>query len=140
VESQTTPSGPIYREQTLFQTPEDPEGWVEIQVVPEYMSEESKKSGYSIYAYHVTVANHGRVKVQLKSRYWLITDGKGTKREVVGDGVIGVQPWIEPGHSFSYSSFSPLPTPTGNMRGSYQFMTEAGTQFKAKIPVFFLRQ
>ena len=131
---------PKYSERSPYQIPESPtEGWVEIVVEPEYLIAESQQSGQSIFAYHVTVSNQGPIPVQLLSRYWLITDGAGAKREVMGDGVVGAQPWIEPGQSYEYSSFSPLPTPTGNMRGSYEFRSREGSRFKAKIPLFFLR-
>jgi ApaG protein len=34
------------------------------------------------------------------SRHWLITDGNGRVREVMGEGVVGEQPWLRPGEGF----------------------------------------
>jgi ApaG protein len=58
---------------------------------------------------------------------------------VSGPGVVGHQPKIRPGESFEYESFCPLPTPTGNMRGTYQMIDEAGKEIDIRIPLFFLR-
>ena len=73
------------------------------------------------------------------TRHWIIVDGQRRVQEVKGDGVVGQQPILKPGESFEYSSFCPLPTPTGNMRGSFQMEEESGDSFDIEVPVFFLR-
>jgi ApaG protein len=45
---------------------------------------------------------------------------------------------IDPGESYEYNSGTPLPTPSGIMRGSYQMETAAGERFDALIPAFSL--
>ena len=113
---------------------------VEVEVIPEYLPEESAPDDNQfIFSYHVTITNQSESIVQLLSRHWIITDGKGAVREVKGDGVVGEQPELAPGEKHSYSSFCPLPTPTGNMRGSFQMTNQAGAKFDVKIPLFFLR-
>ena len=113
---------------------------VSVSVVPEYLPERSSADQmFFSYAYHVTVRNLSNVPVQLLSRTWIITDGSGYVETVEGDGVVGEQPWIEPGQSFEYSSGCPLRTATGNMRGWYHFQTARGDNFNARIPLFFLR-
>ena len=77
--------------------------------------------------------------MQLMSRHWVITDGHGEVHEVEGPGVVGKQPQLAPGESFEYSSYCPLPTPTGNMRGKYWMVNAQGDRFPVNIPVFFLR-
>lgn len=113
---------------------------VTVAVVPEYLPERSSPDQmFFSYAYHVTVRNLSNIAVQLLSRTWIITDGSGYVETVEGDGVVGEQPWIEPGQTFEYSSGCPLRTPTGNMRGWYHFQTTSGEDFSARIPLFFLR-
>lgn len=113
---------------------------VEIDVVPEYLPDESSvESSRYVFAYHITITNHGEFDVQLMSRHWIITDGLGVVHEVRGPGVIGEQPQLKPGQSHRYSSFCPLTTPTGNMRGTFQMVDGAGGKFDARIPLFFLR-
>jgi ApaG protein len=82
--------------------------------------------------------NHTMV-FQLISSHWIITDGAGIVHEVKGPGVIGEQPQLKPGEKFEYSSFCPLKTPTGNMRGTFQMVNHLGAQFDVKVPLFFLR-
>jgi ApaG protein len=113
---------------------------IEVEVKPEYLPAESAPEvPRFVFAYHITITNRGETEVQLMSRHWIITDGKGVVHEVQGPGVVGEQPKLKPGEFHKYSSFCPLPTPTGNMRGSFQMVNHLGAQFDVKIPLFFLR-
>jgi ApaG protein len=113
---------------------------IQVDVHPEFLAERSKpEAGYYFFAYRITVINRGELPVQLLSRHWIIVDGNGRTEEVKGLGVVGEQPKIAPGASYEYSSFCPLPTPTGNMRGTYQMAYDGGEQFNVVIPLFFLR-
>jgi ApaG protein len=111
---------------------------VDCSLVPERTFPEKS---YYFFAYQITLKNLGQTPVQLLSRHWTITDGNGHVEEVKGEGVIGEQPKLAPGESYQYTSFSPLPTPTGNMRGTYQMqpLEGEGKMFDVKIPLFFLR-
>ncbi len=44
---------------------------------------------------------------------------------VEGQGVVGAQPILEPGESFTYQSVCPLETPRGRMKGSYEMYSRA---------------
>ena len=91
-----------------------------------------------LWSYTVTIENKGAESVQLLSRYWHITDGKGRVQEARGPGVVGAQPVIAPGQMFQYTSGCPLPTASGYMSGRYQMRTESGEAFEAEIPAFLL--
>ena len=54
-------------------------------------------------------------------------------------GVIGQQPRILPGASYTYSSGSVLETQAGTMEGSYQMQTDSGDNFDVIIPAFLLK-
>ncbi len=113
---------------------------VDIKVIPQYVEEKSiPRDGYYFFSYHVKITNNNMFNIKLMNRKWIINDGNGSKEEVEGEGVIGKQPVILPGHSFSYMSFCPLSTPTGNMRGHYQFEKHTGGNFIARVPLFFFR-
>lgn len=113
---------------------------IRIEVEPAYVPEQSRPTeSYFFFSYRVRITNEGEAPAQLISRHWIITDGNGVIHEVKGPGVVGQQPTLEPGKTFEYSSFCPLPTPTGNMRGTYQMLDENRSEFEAKIPLFFLR-
>ena len=72
------------------------------------------------------------------SRHWMITDALGRQQEVRGAGVVGEQPVLAPGASFSYSSGTPLQTPSGFMRGTYAMRADDGREFDIEIPAFSL--
>ena len=91
-----------------------------------------------VWAYHVTIHNKGVETVQIKSRYWRITDSLGRTQEVRGDGVVGEQPVIRPGESYEYTSGTPLSTPSGIMEGNYYMETHDGRSLEIEIPAFSL--
>ena len=93
---------------------------------------------YFVWAYRITIENHGDETVQLLTRHWQITDSQGRLQEVRGDGVVGEQPVLEPGGHFTYSSGTPLSTASGFMRGSYGMQTQAGENFDIEVPAFSL--
>lgn len=114
---------------------------IRVQVVPAYVQDQSdpRESRY-FFSYTVEIHNGGHNTIQLISRHWIITDGTGRTEEVQGPGVVGQQPTLEPGDSFQYSSFCPLPTPTGSMEGSYLMMSSRGERFEVQIPRFILAE
>lgn len=91
-----------------------------------------------LFSYTVQIANEGPLPAQLLARHWIILDATGHQEEVVGDGVIGQQPRLEPGQQFEYTSFCILQTPHGSMQGSYQMVRDDGARFSAAIAPFAL--
>jgi ApaG protein len=89
-----------------------------------------------LFSYTVRIENEGDRPVQLVARHWIITDATGGKEEVVGDGVVGHQPRLEPGQHFEYTSFCVLGTPHGSMKGSYRMLRDDGSTFEARIAAF----
>jgi len=113
---------------------------VRVLVKPEYVPTQSTPQTQRwLFAYHVTVENHGRVAVQLMNRHWVITNGDGEVDEVRGPGVIGQQPLLQPGECFEYTSGCPLDTPVGTMHGEYEMLLpDTGERFEARIAPFRL--
>ncbi len=112
---------------------------VSINVESEYLKEHSEpRTNRHVFAYTVTISNHGLENVQLLSRHWLITDGKNKVQEVKGEGVIGEQPKLAPGESYKYTSGAMIATPVGTMHGSYQMLAADGEKFEAPIAAFRL--
>jgi len=92
-----------------------------------------------VFEYTVRITNPSAETVQLISRHWIITDALDHVEEVQGPGVVGEQPVLAPGESFKYSSWCPLKTATGMMRGTYQMVQVAGGQFDIEIAPFALK-
>jgi ApaG protein len=112
---------------------------VAVRVSVSYLPEQSEpERGRWFWAYHIRIENASDRVVQLLTRHWIITDGRGARHTVEGEGVVGEQPVIAPGASFDYVSGCPLTTPTGSMQGSYLMVDEAGMAFHVAIPKFGL--
>lgn len=112
---------------------------IEVLVTPRYLPQRSKPREQSYaFSYTIVISNRSNSTVQLLTRHWHVTDENGQRREVVGDGVVGEQPVLEPGQSFEYTSGIPLPTPSGMMFGTYGMRTDSGETFDIEIPAFSL--
>ncbi len=91
------------------------------------------------FSYEITIMNLSSFRVQLLSREWFIRDLLDGEHHVAGDGVIGLQPIIEPGESFMYSSWTPLSSTIGSMDGNYLFINlDNQKEFKVEVPRFEL--
>lgn len=112
---------------------------IEVSVETSFLEKDSDPNEqYFVWAYRITITNHSDESVQLLTRHWQITDAMGRMQEVRGEGVIGEQPIIAPGASFTYSSGTPLGTASGFMRGSFQMLGPYGDKFDIEIPAFSL--
>ena len=112
---------------------------ITVTVKPFFLEDQSSpEEAHFVWAYHVKIENHGSETVQLRMRYWRITDSLGRVQEVRGAGVVGEQPILKPGESFEYTSGTPLPTPSGIMVGTYQMENETGERFDIAVPAFSL--
>jgi len=112
---------------------------IRVSVEPAYLEDQSDpEAQHFVWSYTVRIDNISTDPVCLRSRHWQITDESGRTEEVIGDGVVGEQPVIEPGEGFEYTSGAPLSTPSGVMVGSYQMETPTGDSFDVAIPAFSL--
>ncbi|SER59027.1 ApaG protein [Sphingobium sp. YR768] len=112
---------------------------ITIHVAVTFLPEQSEPDrGRWFWAYHIRIENQGDHPVQLLTRHWIITDGRGSQHSVDGDGVVGEQPVVQPGKSYDYVSGCPLGTPTGSMKGSYRMIGIDGDTFEVAIPHFAL--
>ncbi|HET6220660.1 MAG TPA: Co2+/Mg2+ efflux protein ApaG [Dongiaceae bacterium] len=112
---------------------------ITVTVKPFYLEDQSSPAdSHYVWAYHVRIENGSGETVQLRNRYWRITDSLGRIQEVRGAGVVGEQPVLKPGDSFEYTSGTPLPTPSGFMVGTYQMESGTGERFEVAVPAFSL--
>ena len=112
---------------------------IRVRVRPEYLEAQSAPDeGRYFWSYTVEILNEGSETVQLRSRYWRITDANGRIEEVRGPGVVGKTPVLGPGETFEYTSGCPLKTSSGIMVGSYQMTKTDGALIEIAIPAFSL--
>jgi ApaG protein len=113
---------------------------IRVEVLSRHSPENSRPNQDEwVFQYTVRITNQGSETVQLLSRHWIITDAFEHTEEVQGPGVVGEQPVLAPTESFKYSSWCPLKTPTGTMRGTYQMARSDGGMFDIEIAPFALR-
>jgi ApaG protein len=112
---------------------------VEISVTTQYLPAQSAPDNQQyVFAYTITIRNTGEVPVQLLNRAWQITDANHKITRVAGDGVVGQQPLIAAGETYSYTSGTVLATPIGSMQGHYGMVDQDGELFQVDIPSFRL--
>jgi ApaG protein len=124
---------------SLFPYAAETRGFI-VRVSVNFLPEQSEiEKGRWFWAYHIRIENAGDMAAQLLSRRWIISDARGAKNLVEGEGVVGDQPVIKPGGSYDYVSGCPLTTPSGEMVGSYTMIGEDGSRFEIAVPRFDLK-
>jgi ApaG protein len=113
---------------------------IRVLVDPSFVPDQSDPAERRyLFNYRIRVANEGDRAVQLIGRHWIIVDAHGRREEVTGQGVVGRQPALQPGQSFTYESFCPLPTHWGTMEGTYQLRDlGTGELFDVEVKRFHL--
>jgi ApaG protein len=112
---------------------------IRITVATRYLENESEpQQNKYLFAYEITISNEGDMQAQLLSRHWIIQDALNSVDEVRGEGVVGKTPTLDPGNSFTYTSYCPLRTEWGIMKGTYSMVRPNGEEFDAVIAPFAL--
>lgn len=107
---------------------------VETYYQPEYSNPVNSEF---MFAYSITILNSNAFAVKLLRRHWHIYDSNGSIREVEGEGVVGMQPQINPGESYQYTSGCNLRSEIGKMYGTYLMENiNSKKEFKVIIPAF----
>jgi len=97
------------------------------------------ENGVFLFSYDIEIENKNAFPIRLLSRHWYIWDSSTQRREVEGEGVIGLQPVIEAGKTYAYKSSCDFTTDTGKMYGHYTMKNlNSGADFQATIPSFML--
>ncbi len=112
---------------------------IKVSVTPYFLEDQSAPDeNHYVWAYQISIENLGGETVQLRNRFWRITNAIGQSEEVEGPGVVGEQPVLKPGESFEYTSGAPLNTASGIMVGTYEMEGAGGRMFDVAIPAFSL--
>jgi ApaG protein len=111
---------------------------IQVTVETYYQSDYSNPlQGEYTFAYRIHIENHNAFAVKLHRRHWYIFDSNGEYREVEGEGVVGVQPTIQPGESYQYVSGCNLRSEMGKMYGTYEMENLHSKKFfQVQIPSF----
>eukprot|EP00632_Arachnochrysis_sp_CCMP2950_P014377 CAMPEP_0185703062 /NCGR_PEP_ID=MMETSP1164-20130828/13543_1 /TAXON_ID=1104430 /ORGANISM="Chrysoreinhardia sp, Strain CCMP2950" /LENGTH=246 /DNA_ID=CAMNT_0028370329 /DNA_START=86 /DNA_END=826 /DNA_ORIENTATION=- len=113
---------------------------VRVQATSQYLGVNATTKA-RVFAYRVRIANVASASVvQLRSRHWVIADADGGSVVVPkgSPGVVGQTPRLAVGHHFEYVSGTELHAPRGSIRGSFEFVDDAGGVFEADVLPFDL--
>ena len=112
---------------------------IHVTVETNYVQDQSDPDNARyVFAYRITIKNKGSTPARLLRRRWLITDANNKIQEIQGDGVVGEQPRLQPGETFTYTSAAMIETPFGYMQGNYYLIADDGIEFDTEIPPFGL--
>ncbi len=113
------------------------------QYIPQQSDPENKRY---VFSYTISIRNDSPKPCQLLSRHWVIQDANHKVEEVYGEGVIGDQPIIKSGETYTYTSGAILETEIGTMEGRYFMVRTLKTddqkprveEFEIAVPKFLL--
>lgn len=113
---------------------------IRVSVETTYQAEfSSPHQHHYVFTYKVKIENNSSHTIQLMRRRWEIVDAGDNTKFVEGDGVVGLQPILEPGAFHEYVSGCNLKSGLGKMRGVY-IMEKLfdGKLVEVRIPEFQL--
>jgi ApaG protein len=113
---------------------------IKITVVSQFRPELSGLEVDAFYFdYQISIENFNSFSVQLLRRDWFIYDSLNSPKYVSGEGVVGQQPVLEAGETYTYSSGCDLRSEIGFMTGHYTFVNkQTNVEFPVLIPRFDL--
>ncbi|MEI7958649.1 MAG: ApaG domain [Verrucomicrobiota bacterium] len=90
------------------------------------------------FAYYLTIENDSEETLTIKGRKWVVTDDKGHRIVVEGDGVVGKTPCLKPGERFSYHSYHVIASDSV-AEGAFFAVNKAGEAVVTRIPRFEMK-
>lgn len=91
-----------------------------------------------VFVYFLTIENRSTHIVKLLGRKWIIEGEDGDKIVVEGDKIVGEEPELAPGESFSYNSFH-IGACNATAWGSFHGIDEDHRHIHCLIPRFEMR-
>ncbi|WP_127714596.1 ApaG domain [Halobacteriovorax sp. HLS] len=114
---------------------------IELRVTPMFLSEFSapEQREYA-FVYKVELQNNYDDDIQLLSKQIIIRDGNKEQYTLEFEDVNDEQACIPAGEMYDYTTYCPLETPTGSLRGSMTVMSLSSNEvFEVNIPLVFFR-
>jgi ApaG protein len=90
------------------------------------------------FAYYLTIENRSEETVTIRGRKWVVTDARGHRVVIEGDGVVGKTPRLAPGERFSYHSYHVIATDSV-AEGAFFAVNETGEPVATLIPRFEMK-
>lgn len=87
------------------------------------------------FIYFITIENLSDSTITLKGRRWILKEIGGHQQVIEGEGIVGKEPTLAPGESFSYNSYH-MTHCNCNARGSFHGVDSEGRSIHCRIPEF----
>lgn len=87
------------------------------------------------FGYYITIRNNSHRIVTILGRKWIVTNAKGHKLMVEGNGVMGQFPRLTPGDQFHYNNYHLIDSDS-SAEGLYLGKDEEGQSIMVRIPAF----
>lgn len=88
-----------------------------------------------VFAYFITIYNHSQSTITLNGRRWIIQYENDHQNIIDGDGIVGKEPTLASGESFSYNSYHATPC-NCFAYGSFHGIDSFGSLIHVRIPKF----
>lgn len=120
--------------------PADPTPKAQAELTAVFMDDESSPAvGRFLWAYTVRVKNMGSDPLTLIGRCWEL-QGKDRPVEIyAGQGLVGQTPRLDPGTTYEYLSWAPLPVASGWIRGHIVALDSTGQPLRIPVAEVLLR-
>ena len=89
------------------------------------------------FIYFITIHNGTEHTINLLGRKWVIAPGDGTRKVIEGEGIVGENPVLSPGESFSYNSYH-VSGGNASVQGSFHGIDETGRAIHVILPPFVM--
>jgi len=90
------------------------------------------------FIYFITITNLSDLKVTLRGRRWVLREADGHQQVIEGEGIVGKEPILAPGESFSYNSYHVTHCDC-TAKGSFHGVDSDGCAIHCRIPEFEMK-
>lgn len=90
------------------------------------------------FIYFITITNLSDVKITLRGRRWVLLEADGHQQVIEGEGIVGKEPTLNPGESFSYNSYH-MTHCDCLAKGSFHGVDSDGRAIHCRIPEFAMK-
>jgi ApaG protein len=85
------------------------------------------------FIYFITITNFSDTTVTIRGRRWVLRDEDGHSHVIEGEGIVGKEPTLAPGETFTYNSYH-MTHCASIATGSFHGIDRSGYPFHLRIP------
>lgn len=90
------------------------------------------------FIYFISIDNMSDRKITLRGRRWVLDEADGHQQVIEGEGIVGKEPTLAPGETFSYNSYH-ITHCDCRARGSFHGVDSDGRAIHCPIPEFEMK-